>query len=429
MAEPAPDEVRLPGSEECWALIERIAASSELKRAQRLRDILLYVSRRSLKEGISQISEQEIGTNVFDRLAGYDTSVDTIVRVSTSELRKRIRNYFDGEGKSEALVMEIPRGSYIPVFSFRGAAQSLDEASQPNPVKSRWLFPAFFTAAGIAFALALICSVLWVQLHQIQRQLYGWKYNPSVAAFWSDFLGASQHTDVVLPDITFSLIQHASNRAYSFDEYLNRTYLAEIESLSPQQQTTLTLFIKRSLGDPSAFRLAERIQALDPFGKNIRVYNARDYLPDLVKRDNVILLGGRVTNPWDSLFESRMNFTAQTTFNYGTSDHTTTAIVNRQPKAGELDAYRRSGEIGYCNVAYLPNPNGDGRALIIEGTNDEAIEAGGDFLLSEEQMSNFRKMLHVTRIPSFEVLLKVSSVKGTPLTGTIEAYRIYPNLK
>jgi hypothetical protein len=428
MAEPTLEEARLPSPEECWALIERVAGSAELKRAQRLRDILLYVSRRSLKEGSSQISEQEIGSAVFDRPAGYDTSVDTIVRVSTSELRKRIKNYFEGEGQAETLAMEIPRGSYVPVFSLRGAAPSGDE-QQPNPVERRWLLPAFLATATIALLFAVACGVLWLQIHHLQRSLFTWKYQPWVAAFWSDFLGASQRTDIVLPDITFSLIQHASNRAYSFDEYLNRTYLAEAQHLSPQQQTMLSLFDMRNLGDPGAFRLTLRFQALDPFGRSIHIYNARDYLPDLVMLDNVILLGGRTANPWDDLFESRMNFTAVTTFDFGTADHSFTAIVNHQPKAGEQSSYRRSGDYGYCVIAFLPNPNGDGRALLIEGTNDEAIEAGGDFLLSEERMSNFKKLLQMPKFPYFEILLKVSSVKGTPLTGMIETYRVYPKLK
>jgi hypothetical protein len=62
------------------------------------------------------------------------------------------------------------------------------------------------------------------------------------------------------------------------------------------------------------------------------------------------------------------------------------------------------------------------------GTNAEATEAAGDFLLSEDQLSNFKKKLQLNKLPFFEVLLKVSSVRGSPLTETIEAYRTYANL-
>jgi hypothetical protein len=84
--------------------------------------------------------------------------------------------------------------------------------------------------------------------------------------------------------------------------------------------------------------------------------------------------------------------------------------------------------VDYCVVAYLPNPDHNGVVLVIEGTGAEATEGAGDFLLSDDQLSNFKKMMHVDKFPYFEVLLKVSSVRGTPLTATIVAYRAYPNL-
>lgn len=66
--------------------------------------------------------------------------------------------------------------------------------------------------------------------------------------------------------------------------------------------------------------------------------------------------------------------------------------------------------------------------ILLEGADAVSSEAAGDFLLSEDQLSDFRKMLHVIRFPYFEVLLKISEVRGTPFTATVEAYRTYPNL-
>jgi hypothetical protein len=76
----------------------------------------------------------------------------------------------------------------------------------------------------------------------------------------------------------------------------------------------------------------------------------------------------------------------------------------------------------------MPNPDKNGKVLLIEGTNSQATETAGDFLLSEGQLSNFLKKLQVTEFPYFEVLLKISQVRGTPITATVEAYRAYPNL-
>jgi hypothetical protein len=116
LRESALPEEELSYSEACWALLERIVASPQLRRAARLREFLMYVGQRSLKDGLDQIHEQEIGSNVFGRPADYDTSLDNIVRVNASELRKRIEDYFESDGAAEPLIMEVPRGSYKPVF-------------------------------------------------------------------------------------------------------------------------------------------------------------------------------------------------------------------------------------------------------------------------------------------------------------------------
>ncbi len=77
-------------------------------------------------------------------------------------------------------------------------------------------------------------------------------------------------------------------------------------------------------------------------------------------------------------------------------------------------------------VAYLPNPQQVGKVLIIAGTDSAATEGGGDFLTSEDQLSRFQKMLNVTTLPYFEVVLRTSNLNGTPINAKIVAYRTYP---
>jgi hypothetical protein len=64
--------------------------------------------------------------------------------------------------------------------------------------------------------------------------------------------------------------------------------------------------------------------------------------------------------------------------------------------------------------------------LIVEGTGSEATEAASDFLSSEEQMAGLLHRFHAKSFPPFEVLLKINQLRGTPLSATVEAYRIYP---
>ena len=149
----------------CWKVLERAAASSQLKRAARSREFLFYVAGKSLKEGCTEIHEQEIGHVVFGRDKDYDTSQDNIVRVSATELRKRIDGYFATEGIDEPLIFEIPRGSYMPVFRLRSKEPQLPQADEaPDafpPALPRSLLPQlpFVLVSSLAVLLAISCAL------------------------------------------------------------------------------------------------------------------------------------------------------------------------------------------------------------------------------------------------------------------------------
>jgi len=442
LASPPQSTMEKPDSEICWALVERIASSTPFRRSTRLRDLLIYVSRCSLKDGRNKVHENEIGAAVFDRPADYDTNIDPIVRVNATELRKRIEAYFDSEGANETIIMEIPRGGYTPAFRYRPVqpqiitdtavpdplpihhAPGADLETAPAPDRQRWMFIGLLLAGAMLIVLTACCLFFWSQYRALHRSLYAWQDKPTVSALWSDIFSASPDTDVVVADASIGLLQDLSKMNFSLDDYLNHSYVGELHSkdLNPDIHATLNRIVAWNLQSQDDIKLARRILALDPLGRNIHLYSARDYMPDLIKRDNVVLIGGLLSNPWDELYEDRMNFTA--TFN----SNGPISVRNRTPGAGEQPIYTQTDSVAYCAIAYVPKPDHNGVALIIEGTNAEASEAAGDFLLSEDALSGFKKMLHSQKLPYFEVLLKVSSVRSTPLTATIEAYRIYPDL-
>jgi hypothetical protein len=437
-------------SEECWALLERIAASSQLRRATRLQELLYYLGKRSLKDHCETLHEQTVGVEVFGRPDGYDTSADNIVRTSVSELRKRIDAYFSAAGAGEALIMEIPRWNYVPVFKHRAVqpavvpkftavaeppAIEVPDAQHPEvqsgSAPSRGGNFALLAAWALAILLGCGCLYFFIEYHSasvrydtLHHSLYAWQYEPSVSEFWTSFLGARPDTDIVLADASFGLLQDINKKSFSFDDYLSHSYVSALQArhLSPDLHAVLGRIAVWNLGSPDEFMLARRILALDPLGQSIHLYSARNYMPALTKRDNVILIGGNISNPWDDLFESRMNFTAK--FNPDGS----IMVANRAAAKGEQAIYSQTDSVQYCVVSYLPNPDHTGVVMLIEGTDAEATEAAGDFLMSDEQLSGFKRLLHVQKFPYFEVLLKVSSVPGTPLTASVEAYRTYPAL-
>jgi hypothetical protein len=456
-AEVGVDESMLEGDPR-WDAAVRAARSSALSRASHLRAILLFTVRHAILDPENPIPEFDIAYHVLGRRSDFNPLDDNIVRVQMGHLRKKLDHYFSTEGKDEEVLIAIPLGSYKPVFSNRAEfgvpsppiaephapkrenpengdeelvsptvaeTHSAVAAIPATPRQHRWMVAGLIVSGLVIVALSFALFTQISRERALRRSMFGWQFKPSVAAFWSEFMDTRPATDVVMADSSFSLVQLISKKSFSFQDYFNRSYLNQLQSpdVSPEMRATLNLIAAKNLGNSSDFRLVQRIQALDPLGKTIHLYAAREYMPALIKQDNVILIGSPIANPWDEIFENRMNFTAES------GGGTPTYIANRAPAAGEQSIYAPTGSVGYCTVAYLPNPDRNGSVLLLEGTGSEATEAAGDFLLSEDQLASFQKMLHVTKLPYFEVLLKASQVKGTPLNTTLVAYRTYPNLR
>lgn len=419
--------------EEYWSLLERAAASSQLKRAARLREFLFYVATKSLKEGYTDIHEQEIGHAVFGRDENYDTSQDNIVRVSATELRKRIEAYFKTEGANEPLVFDIPRGSYTPVFRLRiqeiqaPKTEALSETPSPElsvPASYRRL--PLMLASAMAILLAIGCAVLWTANRSMHGQLYSFEDKPALADFWSRFLNSNQDTDIILADTSFALIEDITRQTLSLSDYLNHAYIPLVQSpdLSEDRKTDLNLIVARQNGSMGDFYVAQKIRSLDYGATRLFLKFAREYTTDSLRRDNVILIGSQKPNPWVDLFLSQMNFTIE----YDpTLDQS--FVKNLHPRPGEQSTYAAPtnpySSTGYSIIAYLPNPSHTASALIIAGTDSQATNAAGDFVTSEESMESFLRRLHRKQIPYFEILLKTTRLSNTPFSAQIIAYRTY----
>jgi len=142
--QPTPDEVR--------AQLGRILASETFRGAGRVSRLLEYIVSKTLDGGGDQLKEYVLGTEVFDRQDSYDPRLDSIVRVEARRLRAKLEEYYQGAGANDAVVISVPRGSYIPVFE-SAAPESSSVAVDPSgtveepPARRPWIAFAITAAA------------------------------------------------------------------------------------------------------------------------------------------------------------------------------------------------------------------------------------------------------------------------------------------
>ena len=102
--------------------LERILGSVTFRQVDRLKRFLSFIVAEALAGRGSQLKEYVIGVQVFDKDSSFDPRADPIVRVQARRLRARLVRYYREEGGADALVIELPKGGYAPVFKNREAA-------------------------------------------------------------------------------------------------------------------------------------------------------------------------------------------------------------------------------------------------------------------------------------------------------------------
>src|SRR5436190_9680825 len=114
------------------AQLERILDSLTFRQVDRLKRFLNFIVTEALAGRGDQLKEYVIGVQVFDKDQSFDPRADPIVRVQARRLRARLEPYYREEGGGDALVIELPKGGYAPVFKGRDAAAAGRRAIGPT---------------------------------------------------------------------------------------------------------------------------------------------------------------------------------------------------------------------------------------------------------------------------------------------------------
>jgi TolB-like protein/tetratricopeptide (TPR) repeat protein len=109
---------------EIRAQAERLLASRTFTRSSRLTRFLRFCVEQTVLGNASQLKEQRIGIEVFDREQDYDPRIDPIVRVEARRLRAKLKSYYSSAGRGDPILIGLPKGSYVPVFRARAGARA-----------------------------------------------------------------------------------------------------------------------------------------------------------------------------------------------------------------------------------------------------------------------------------------------------------------
>ncbi len=413
-------------------LVRRISASPQFRRAAKLRDFLIYVVEQTLQGQGDSLNEHQIGRAVFGRGADYSPSEDNIVRAHARQLRVKLSEYFSSKGKDELLVLEIPKGSYVPVFSQRESVPAAPAAETPG----RWsirISPRVLSWLGLAVLVASlgVSTFMTVQNRTLQRQIATSLAAPGspLPAPLSWVFEPDRSVSLVVADSCFGLMQDLAGRPASLEEYLDPEFW---QSVKPAGRTLssgdrlLHRIRSRELTSYADVLLAARILRLTGPRAKMSIRFARDIRPRDLDSGNYIFLGSSYANPWVALYDRKRNFRIQV------DAASRQSIVNKNPRPGERASYYMLGEDGvpgatYGLIAFCPSVGATGNVLLIEGTNMEGTEAAGSMILDPKSARDILSMAGIPENgrshPFFEVLIETKVLAGEPSQTRVVAWR------
>jgi hypothetical protein len=123
---------------ELGPLLDRIISSPGFRRALRLQRFLRYVTEHAVNNPGRPLKEIQVAMAVFDKDASFEPRLDPIVRVEAGRLRLRLLEYYAEAGEEESIIIEVPRGGYIPQFrALRPVHLAPGARDTENPVAYR----------------------------------------------------------------------------------------------------------------------------------------------------------------------------------------------------------------------------------------------------------------------------------------------------
>lgn len=175
---------------EVWEQLERILNSNTFHQAGRLREFLKYVVSVLLEERVEPIKEYHIGVEVFGRKSSFDPRLDPIVRVEASRLRARMKQYLETEGYNDSLVIEIPKGGYMPAIHVSGRFSDRSSKSEMILNESVAASANYIGLALLPFLnlgptsnTELVCDSMTEELIDMLTDIDGFRVAPRVSVF------------------------------------------------------------------------------------------------------------------------------------------------------------------------------------------------------------------------------------------------------
>ncbi len=426
--------------------LKEVIEGAAFKASQRSGQFLKYIVDQAIAGHFESLKERVIGIELFGRSPTYDTGEDAIVRVTASDVRKRLLQHYGKDGATSDFRISLPLGAYIPEIARRtrssangnlhhsgSEAESEQVADMPHPVLLQGPVHAplnevfvessrpgrrariprlFFIAALCTLALIAPAVIAWNRYSVV-------KAVPRSSLLWSAFFRSPHSTQIITSDPNMAEIDGFTGVQLSVSDYANHNYIPDPSKLTPEEINLCRNILRGDKAAAIDVPIAVYIgQIALASSREVSVHAARSIqIQDLASEDNFVFLGSPRSNPWSALFSDQLDF--RFVFDPKTK---TEFIRNERPRPQEASAYVPTApgwQTGrtVATVALVKNPDQAGQVLLVAGATGEGTAAAGNFITDAARMNATLKNCGVKNsgeVQYWQLLLQLNAMAGAP---------------
>jgi hypothetical protein len=427
---------QVPTHAEIRHAMDRLLGNKRFANAPMKRRFLQLICKAYLDGRADELNEYMIGCEVFGRNNSYNPALDPIVRVGAHELRKKLESYYKNEGKNDDIMLDVPVGSYIPVFSRRTRPTEMADPPKADLPESKADLPELTSLAdsnklrpaiyriGAVFLILIVVILVYFnwELRQQIKEAKTEKAAEVYSGVWGGLFKEAGPALLVLsnpPVYRFGNPADPSTRPYTdltaeeskvMEAMLMRERLV-IRNWSPPR-LMLSYDEHTSIGETiGLFHIASLFNKM---GKNVKLKQSRTVNAEDLKNHDTILLGSGWVNEWLESVPVRKCFTS------GAG----AVIINDNLPPGRKQKYdaKYDEETGrliedYAVITVKPGISDRKTVIVLAGMHSAGTQGAAEYITDEQYLADLNQrllQLNDTFPRYFQVLLKVSVDNGTP---------------
>jgi hypothetical protein len=396
--------------------LDRLLVHPLFANSKRYPKLLAHAVEQTLQGNGADLKERSIGIDVFGREPTYDANADPVVRITAGEVRKRLVQYYYDPAHAGEPVIELPTGSYVPLFHPAELPAEAPLALAPSdatvdtpiviphasihrpPPRRRWLFLAFVFGLAVAASFAV-----------------GWRFRnfmefqppSSIDRFWEPITAGNTTATYCLGEPAKNLDVGSIN---SFDAP---------PSGSKPEPLYFRLHLSGNLALADVITLTRTAAALETRHKAFRVVPASEASFAQLREGPIVLIGG-----FDNIWTLRV--TQNLRFGFDSKDGVALIVDRKNQKqtswatAWDLPYEKLSRD--YAIVARIHDSTTGQPVIVAAGIGEEGTEAAGEILYNPIYLDSL-----LAKLPpnweslNMEAVIETQVIEGHPGPPTILA--------